>query len=58
LIGKSEGKRPLGKCRHRGENNTMYLNEMGWNSVDWINLAHNRRKWQTVINMEVNPGVP
>jgi hypothetical protein len=34
---------------------TMYLKEMGGNSVDWINLAHNRRKWRIVINMETKP---
>ena len=58
LMWKCEGKRPLGRNRHRGENNTMYLREMGWKGVDWINLARIRRKWQAVINMEKNPGVP
>jgi hypothetical protein len=58
LMWKTEGKRPLGRKRNRGQNNTMYLKEMVWNGVDWINLAHNRRKWQAVINMETNPGVP
>lgn len=58
LMWKCEGKRPIARNRHRGDNNTVYLKEMCWSSVDWINVAHNRRKWQAVINMETNPGVP
>jgi len=58
LMWKCEGKRPIGRNRHRGENNTVYLKEMCLSSVDWINLAHNRRKWQAVVNMETNPVVP
>jgi hypothetical protein len=57
LMWKSEGKRPLGRDI-KGRINTMCLKEMGWNGVDWINLAHNKRKWQAVINMETNLGVP
>jgi hypothetical protein len=58
LMWKSIGKRLLVRKRHRGENNTMYLTEMGLNGVEWINLAHNRRKWQGVVNMVTNHGVP
>jgi hypothetical protein len=43
LVGKSEGKRPLGGCKHRWVNNAkMDLREIGWGSMDWINLAQCR----------------
>jgi hypothetical protein len=43
LIGKSEGKRPLGRPRHRWEDGIrMDLREIGWGSVDWIQLAQDR----------------
>jgi hypothetical protein len=44
LVGKPEGKRPLGRSRLRWENNIkMDLQEMGWKGMDWIDLAHDRR---------------
>jgi hypothetical protein len=43
LVGKLEGKRPLGRSRRRGEDNIrMYLREIGWSVVDWMHLAHDR----------------
>jgi hypothetical protein len=40
LVGKPEGKRPLGRPRRRWEDNIkMYLREIGWGGMDWINLA-------------------
>jgi hypothetical protein len=43
LVRKSEGKRPLGRLRRRGEDNIrMDLREIGWEVVDWIPLAQNR----------------
>jgi hypothetical protein len=43
LVGKSEGKRPLGRARHRGENNIkMGLQEVGCGGMDWIDLAQGR----------------
>jgi hypothetical protein len=40
LVGKPEGKRPLGRSRNRWYDNIrMYLREMGWEGVDWIHLA-------------------
>jgi hypothetical protein len=45
LVGKSEGKRPLGRPRYRWTNNIqMDLGEIGWGSVDWIGLAQDRDK--------------
>jgi hypothetical protein len=43
LVGKSKGKRPLGRCRHRGRDNIrMDLREMVWDSVDWMHLVQDR----------------
>jgi hypothetical protein len=43
LVGKPEGKRPLGRSRCRWEVGIrMDLNEIGWGSVEWIQLAQNR----------------
>jgi hypothetical protein len=43
LAGKTKGKRPLGKSRHRWEDNIkMYFKETGWVDVDWIHLAQDR----------------
>jgi hypothetical protein len=45
LVGKPEGKRPLGRPRHRCEHNIkMDLLEIGWDDVDWIGLAQDRDK--------------
>jgi hypothetical protein len=39
-VGKPEGKRPLGRSRHRGVDSIkMDLTEIGWDSMDWIDLA-------------------
>jgi hypothetical protein len=46
LMGKSEGKRPMGIPRRRWEDNTkMDLQEVGCGGVDWIGLAQNRDRW-------------
>jgi len=43
LIGKAEGKRPLGRCRCRWEGNVRIdCNEIGWEGTDWIHLAQDR----------------
>jgi hypothetical protein len=43
LVGKPEGKIPLGRPRHRWEDNIrMYLREIGWEVVDWMHLAQDR----------------
>jgi hypothetical protein len=50
LVGNPEGKRPLGRPRHRWvENIKMDLREIGWNDMDWIDLAQDRDQW-TVMN--------
>jgi hypothetical protein len=46
LVGKPEGKRPLGRQRRWWVNNIrMDLGEVGWGDVDWIGLAQNRGRW-------------
>jgi hypothetical protein len=49
LVGKPEGKRPLGRLKHRWLNNIrMYLGEMGWGDVDWIGLAQDRNSGEVL----------
>jgi hypothetical protein len=59
LMGKSEGKRPLGRPRRRFENNIwMDLGEVGWGDVDWIGLAKDRNRWRALVNSLLNLRVP
>jgi len=59
LVGKSEGKRPLGKPRRRWENNiNMDLQEMGCEDMDWIDVAQNRNRWRAIVNVVMNLQVP
>jgi hypothetical protein len=44
LVGKTEGKRPLGRPRRRWVNIRMDLGEVGWGNVDWIGLAKDRNR--------------
>jgi hypothetical protein len=47
LMGKPEGKRPQGRPRHRWEDNIkMDFREIGWGSMDWIDLAQDRGQWE------------
>ena len=59
LVGKPEIKRPLGRSRHRWEDNIMIdLQEVGCGSVDWIGLAQNRDRWQALVNVILKLWVP
>jgi len=59
LVGKPEGKRPLGRPRHRWEDNIkMDLQEVGCGGMDWIELAQNRDRWQAPVNAVMNLQVP
>ena len=59
LLGKPEGKRPLGRPRHRWEDNIkMDLQEVGGAGMDWIDLTQGRDMWQTVVNVVINLWVP
>jgi hypothetical protein len=55
LVGKPEGKRPLGRPRRRWVNNIkMDLLEIGWGGVDWISLAQDGDKWRALVNAVMN----
>jgi hypothetical protein len=59
LVGKPEGKRPLGKPRRMWEDNIrMDLREIGWSGIDWIDLAQDKDQWKAVVNMVMNFRVP
>jgi hypothetical protein len=55
LVGKPEGKRPLGRPRRRWEDNVkMDLDEVGCGCMDWINLAQDRDRWRAFVNEVIN----
>jgi hypothetical protein len=59
LIGKPEGRRPLGRPRRRWEDNIkMDLGEIGFGDVDWIRLAQDRNRWRDLVNMAMSLRVP
>ena len=59
LVGKPEGKRPLGRPRRRWEDNIkMDLEEAGFGEVDWIDLAQDRDMWRALVNAVMNLRVP
>jgi hypothetical protein len=59
LVGRPEGRRPLGRPRRRWEENIkMDLWEKGFGDVDWINLAQNRDRWRAVVNTVMNLRFP
>jgi hypothetical protein len=56
LVGKPEGKRPLGRLRL--DNIRMDLGEVGWGDVDWIGLAQDRNRRRALVNSVLNLRVP
>jgi hypothetical protein len=59
LVGKPEGRRPLGRPRRRWEDNIkMDFWEIGFGDVDWINLAHYRDRWRALVNTVMNLRFP
>ena len=59
LVGKPEGKRPMGRPRRRWVDNiTTYLQEVGCGYMDWIGLAQDRDRWRTLVSAVMNLGVP
>jgi hypothetical protein len=59
LVGRPEGRRPLGRPRHRWEDNIkMDLKETGFEDMDWIHLARDRDTWWALVNTVMNLRVP
>jgi hypothetical protein len=59
LVGKPEGKRPLGRPKRRWVNNMkLDLRERVWGGMGWIDLAQDMDQWTVLVNTEVNLRVP
>jgi hypothetical protein len=59
LVGKPEGKRPLGRPRRKWlDNIRMDVGEVEWGVVDWIGMAQNRDRWRGLVNLVLNVSVP
>jgi hypothetical protein len=59
LVGKPEGKRPLGRQSRRWVDNIkMDLTDIGWDGMDWIKLAQDRKQWRALVNTVMNLRVP
>jgi hypothetical protein len=54
LVGKPEGKGPLGILRHMWEDEIRMNLENGWEGVDWIHLAQDRDQWQALVDAVMN----
>jgi hypothetical protein len=59
LVGKPQEKSPLGRPRRRWEDNIKKdLQEVGYESMDWIKLAEDRDRWRALVNAVMNLRVP
>ena len=59
LVGKPEGKRPLGRPRRRFEDNiNMDIQDVGCGGMDWIELALDRDRWRVLVGVVMNLRVP
>jgi hypothetical protein len=59
LVGNSEEKRRLGRSRRRWVDNIeMDLREIGWDGMDWIDLAQDMGQWRALVNEVMNLQVP
>jgi hypothetical protein len=59
LVGRPEGRRPLGRPRRRWEDNIkMDLREIGFGDVDWIHWTQDRDRWRALVNTVMNLRVP
>ena len=55
FVRKAKGKRPIGRTRHRWENNIkMDLQDVGCGVIDWIGLSQNRDRWRALVNAVMN----
>jgi hypothetical protein len=53
-MGKLEGRKPLRPRRRWVDNSKMGLREIGWDGMDWIDLAQNRDHWRALVNAVMN----
>jgi len=59
LVGNPEGKRPLGRLKHRWDNNIKIdIQEVGCGGMDWIDTAWDRDRWWAFVNTVMNLWVP
>jgi hypothetical protein len=59
ILGMPEGKKPLGRPRRRWVDNIkMDLRQIGWDGIDWIDLAQDRDQWRALVNTVMNLRVP
>jgi hypothetical protein len=59
LVGRPEGRRPLGRPRRRWEENIMMdLKEIGFGDIDWFHLAQDRDRWRALVNTVMDLRVP
>jgi hypothetical protein len=59
LMGNPEEKRPLGRPKRRWVHNIKIgLREIGWDGMDWIDLARDRDQWRALVNAVMNLRVP
>jgi hypothetical protein len=59
LVGKPEGKRPLGRPRRRGEDNIQRdLQEVGGGGGDWMERAQRRARWRALVSTVMNFRIP
>ena len=59
MVGKLEGKRPLGRPRRRWQDKlNMDLQEVGGVCGDWMELAQDRKRWRALVSTVMNFGVP
>jgi hypothetical protein len=55
LVGRPEGRRPLGRPRRRWEDNIkMDLKDVGWGGMDWIDMAEDKDRWRALVNVVMN----
>jgi hypothetical protein len=58
-VANPEGKSPLGRPRHRWVDSIKIdLTEIGWDGMDWIDLAQDRDQWRALVNAVMNLRVP
>jgi hypothetical protein len=59
LVGRPEGRRPLGRPRFRWEDTIKVdLQKVWWRGIDWIDLAQDRDRWRAAVNAEMNLRLP